>query len=103
MSNRPAASPQSRPILRLYIAGNGPGARRALESRERLIAEAASVIEVEVVNILDYPAEAEKAGILATPTLSDDSSIPPRRLVGDISNIAQVLDYFGYNQKDADA
>ncbi|RVO71963.1 hypothetical protein CN087_00305 [Sinorhizobium meliloti] len=31
---------------------------------------------------------------IATPTLADESCNPPRRLIGDISDPAQVLEYF---------
>ena len=58
-------------------------------------------LDIKIIDILEHPATAEEAGILATPTLSDDSVAPPRRLIGDISNIAQVLEYFGYGKKDA--
>ncbi|MEZ2409281.1 circadian clock KaiB family protein [Bosea sp. RCC_152_1] len=84
--------------LRLYIAGDGPGARRAVESRGRIIDAASGQIFIELIDILDRPADAELAGILATPTLSDETVTPPRRLVGDISNITQVLEYFGYRR-----
>lgn len=60
-----------------------------------MVEELDGKIEIEIIDILLHPEEAEKAGILATPTLSDDSATPPRRLIGDISNIALVLDYFG--------
>jgi len=92
-----------RPMLRLYLAGDAPGARRALEGRKRLIDAALEPIDIEVIDILERPAEAEIAGILATPTLSDETVTPPRRLIGDISNTAQVLEYFGYRNKDASA
>ena len=95
MSIVPAAS------LSLYIAGNSPGARRAIDSRDRLIAETAGALDIRIIDILKHPATAEEAGILATPTLSDDSVAPPRRLIGDISNIAQVLEYFGHREKDS--
>lgn len=87
--------------LRLYVAGESPGARRALDSRKRLVTASGGKIDIQVVDILAHPEEAEKAGILATPTLSDDSIDPPRRLIGDISNIAEVLAYFGYSKKDS--
>lgn len=87
--------------LRLYIAGTSPGAKRAIDSRDRLIAGMAGALDITIIDILEHPAMAEEAGILATPTLSDDSLAPPRRLIGDISNIAQVLEYFGYSKKDA--
>lgn len=86
--------------LRLYVAGDTPGAQRALESRQRLIAALDGRIEIEIIDIVARPEMAEHAGILATPTLSDEAVSPPRRLIGDISNIVQVLDYFGYSRKD---
>ncbi|MBN9079578.1 MAG: hypothetical protein BGN87_11705 [Rhizobiales bacterium 65-79] len=89
------------PLLRLYIAGDSPGARRALANRKRLIRALDGAINIEIIDILSTPEAAEKAGILATPTLSDDATDPPRRLIGDISNITEVLSYFGYRRKDA--
>lgn len=88
------------PSLRLYVVSDTPGARRALDSRKRLISALGGRIDIQIVDILASPEEAEKAGIIATPTLSDDSIDPPRRLIGDISNIAEVLAYFGYPRKD---
>lgn len=101
MSVSDRSNPGANGLLRLYVAGDGPGARRALESRLRIVEELAGGIEIQVVDVLAHPEEAERAGILATPTLSDESTTPPRRLIGDISNIAQVLDYFGYRKKDS--
>lgn len=87
--------------LRLYVAGNTSGALRALANRKRLIQASDGRIEIQIIDILVNPEEAERAGIIATPTLSDDSVDPPRRLIGDIGNIADVLSYFGYPRKDA--
>lgn len=97
---RSVSNQTPRSLLPLYIAGDTAGARRALDSRQQLLAEMSGAIDVDVIDILEDPARAEEAGILATPTLSDDSVAPPRRLIGDISNIAQVLEYFGYSKKD---
>jgi circadian clock protein KaiB len=101
MSVKSVPDLQSTPLLRLYVAGDTPGARRALESRLQVIEALHGKLDIEIVDILEQPDEAEKAGILATPTLSDESVDPPRRLVGDIGNIAQVLEYFGYRKKDS--
>ena len=94
------SNPNGHLSLRLYVAGETPGARRALANRRRLIKALDGEIQIEVVDILARPEEAERAGILATPTLSDDSIDPPRRLIGDISNVAEVLAYFGHARKD---
>ncbi|MGK6314296.1 circadian clock KaiB family protein [Neorhizobium sp. DT-125] len=100
MSIEDVSGPASRPDLWLYIAGETPGALRALESRMLLIEAMGGALDIEIVDILDRPEEAEHAGILATPTLSDASQ-PPRRLIGDIGDVAQVLDFFGYRKKEA--
>ncbi|WP_034851022.1 circadian clock KaiB family protein [Inquilinus limosus] len=87
------------PLLRLYVAGQTPGARRALEGRQRLIDAMAGQVEIEIVDILADRSAAETAGILATPTLSDESSRPPRRLIGDLGDVDQVLDFFGLKRR----
>lgn len=101
MSDRTQGKPLL--VLRLYIAGDASAARRALDARKRIIEAAAEPINIEIIDILERPAEAEAAGILATPTLSDEIVTPPRRLIGDISNTAQVLEYFGCSNKDTTA
>ncbi|WP_050589579.1 circadian clock KaiB family protein [Mesorhizobium sp. LNHC252B00] len=101
MSSSHRSDPGANALLRLYIAGDTPSARRALESRLRIMKEWAGGIEIHIVDILAHPEAAESAGILATPTLSDERATPPRRLIGDISNTAQVLDYFGFRGKDS--
>ncbi|WP_411032782.1 circadian clock KaiB family protein [Shinella sp. BYT-45] len=101
MSTGHGSGPEGRVSLRLYVAGESAGAQRALANRVRLIKASDGRIDIQVVDILRNPEDAEKAGIIATPTLSDDAVDPPRRLIGDISNIAEVLSYFGYPRKDA--
>lgn len=88
-------------VLRLYIAEGTPGGRRALENRARLMA----VLDeqswaIEVIDILARPDQAEAACILATPTLSDETAEPPRRIVGDLTDIDQIIDFFGCRRKD---
>lgn len=91
--------PSPHPLrLRLYVAGETPSARRALESRRKLIAATAGRLTVEIVDILAQPGEAEAAGILATPTLADESRDPARRMIGDLGDVGRVLDFFGYHK-----
>lgn len=93
MNEPPPARPDVR-RLKLYVAGQSAGGQRAFIGRKRLIEVMHGEVEIEVVDILANPEEAERAGILATPTLADESCNPPRRLIGDISDPAQVLEYF---------
>lgn len=84
--------------LYLYLAGDSLGAQRALAGRKHLIDAVGCQIDIQIIDILARPELAKASGILATPTLSDDSTIPPRRLVGDISDADQVLSFFGYSK-----
>ncbi|WP_343299495.1 MULTISPECIES: circadian clock KaiB family protein [unclassified Afipia] len=100
MAGHPGDGPTPR-VLRLFIADGTPGGRRALISRNRL---AAALDEhkcrIEVVDVLTSPEAAESAGVLATPTLSDDSATPPRRIIGDFSNVDQIIAFFGCPRKE---
>jgi circadian clock protein KaiB len=87
-------------VLRLFIAGGTGSSARALENKARLLAALKDGIEIEVVDVISNPADAEAAGILATPTLSDDSVIPPRRIIGDLSDVEQIIDFFGCRRKE---
>lgn len=96
-----AEQPPARQLrLRLYVAGDSFGTRRALESRRRLLEAPGSRLVIEIVDILDDHREAKRANILVTPTLSDDATAPPRRLVGDLDDVVRVLDFFGIAGKD---
>lgn len=80
--------------LRLYIAGDGPAMQAALECREKLLEFSDQKIDIAVIDILATPQAAQSAGVLATPTLSDDTRSPPRRLVGDLSALDRIVEHF---------
>jgi circadian clock protein KaiB len=80
--------------LNLYIAGETPATFRA-RTHCRALQSAMSGINIEEVDVLAQPAFAEAAGILATPTLSDDTLSPPRRVVGDLGDIDRVIQFLG--------
>ncbi|MCG7507774.1 circadian clock KaiB family protein [Mesorhizobium retamae] len=82
------------PTLRLYIAGDGPAMQAALECREKLLEFSDQKIDIAVIDILATPQAAQSAGVLATPTLSDDTRSPPRRLVGDLSALDRIVEHF---------
>ena len=77
--------------ITLYVAGT---TGKAAETIGRLTSDAAtfgSMLQLEVVDVLDDPARAENDGILATPMLVRWSPAPVRRMTGDIPGIASVL------------
>ena len=88
----------TKPLLRLYVAGNSAIARRAEQNLlhlQGLVKPGAW--EVQVIDVLAKPEMAEQAGILATPTLSYEHPLRPRRIIGDLSDAKRVLDFLGIN------
>ncbi|MBI2738775.1 MAG: circadian clock protein KaiB [Rhodospirillales bacterium] len=84
-------------MLRLYIAGNSPSSRRAEQNVMHLRKHLAAAPTVEIIDVLVRPDLAEQAGVLATPTLSYENSVRPRRIVGDLSDTRRVLEFLGLN------
>ncbi|HKV14347.1 MAG TPA: circadian clock KaiB family protein [Reyranella sp.] len=83
-------------MLRLYIAGNSASSRRAEQNLDQLRKQMKrGEWKIEVIDVLLRPDLAEKAGILATPTLSYDLSPRPRRIIGDLSDTRRVLEFLG--------
>jgi circadian clock protein KaiB len=83
-------------MLRLYIAGNSASSQRARKNLAQLRKHMkANEWKIEVIDVLLQPDIAEKAGILATPTLSYDQPARPRRIIGDLSDTRRVLEFLG--------
>jgi circadian clock protein KaiB len=84
--------------LRLYVAGDSPGSRRARENLARLQRHVLPpCTEIRVVDVLKEPRLAEEARILATPTLSLEDPLHRRRIVGDLSDLQKVLSFLGFD------
>lgn len=82
--------------LTLYVAGGTARAERAVRDLEALLAaHGQGQVEVEIVDVVREPARAEAAGILATPTLVRDAPSPTRRVVGDLTDRARVVEALG--------
>jgi circadian clock protein KaiB len=88
-------------LLRLYIAGPSATSRRAEQNLLRLkdVAKATNGLEVEVIDVLENPELAERAAIIATPTLAYEHPIRPRRIIGDLSDVERVLDFLGIDSE----
>lgn len=76
--------------LRLYVLGRTAQSQRAIDNI-RCIGDAQGGFEVEVVDVLEHPLEAERAKILATPTLVKLLPEPVRKIIGDLSDTQRVL------------
>lgn len=77
--------------LKLFVTGHSPSSERAVQNLRRMVERAISEHEIVIVDVLDSPQIAEDERILATPTLIRESPPPPRRVIGDLSDTAQVL------------
>jgi len=87
------------PVLRLYVAGTSATARRAEKQFADIRTHISDEWKVEVIDVVERPDLAERAGILATPTLSFDRAERSRRIVGDLGDTNKVLEFLGIKAK----
>lgn len=82
--------------LRLYIAGNAPNSVRAVTNLRAICgAHFTGKHELEIVDMLAWPLRALADRIIVTPTLLKLSK-PAGRLIGDLSDVKQVLFALGH-------
>jgi circadian clock protein KaiB len=78
--------------LRLYITGQTPRSAESVQNLKQVCEQyLAGRFELEVIDIYQQPELAQKAQIIAAPTLIKRLPLPLRRLVGDLSNRRRVL------------
>ena len=100
----PPASPGEEPVrFHLFIAGETPRSRRAIENLHRIVQETPGWrCEIRVTDVLANPERAEEERILATPTLIKEFPLPRRRVTGDLSDSERVLRVMGPIQQNDD-
>lgn len=78
--------------LRLYITPRTTNSQRAISNLEALCQEELPVrLDVEVIDVTEHPALAERDKVLATPTLVRQLPAPIRKIIGDLSDRERVL------------
>lgn len=78
--------------LTLYITGKSPRTDRAIANIRRICAQdLGGRYQLTIIDVLQNPELAEKAKIIATPTLIKELPPPLRRVIGDLSNTEKVL------------
>jgi circadian clock protein KaiB len=78
--------------LRLYITGTTPRSSLAIANISALCEEyLAGHYDLEVIDIYQQPDQAVKEQIIAVPTLVKELPIPPKRLIGDLSDRGKVI------------
>ena len=79
-------------LLKLYITGMTPISLSSIANAKRLCEEhLAGRYSLEVIDLYQQPERARDAQITAVPTLSRESPLPLRRVVGDLSDTQHVL------------
>jgi circadian clock protein KaiB len=79
-------------VLRLYVAGNAPNSLSAVANARAICnAHFAAAHELEIVDMLQHPRRALADGVIVTPTLLKLFPLPVQRVIGNLSDTAQVL------------
>ncbi len=86
----------SQVLLRLFVAGNSPRSRAAIDTLHQLCEERlGGNYQLDVIDIYQQPELARQQQILATPTLVRYLPEPKRIMVGDLSRKERVLSCLG--------
>lgn len=88
-----ADGPPQAYVLRLFVAGMSARSTRAVANIRAICEEHfAGAYELEVVNLYEQPALASGEQIIAAPTCVRELPLPARRVIGDMSNSARVME-----------
>lgn len=78
--------------LKLYIAGNSLLSRQAVSNLNQICqTQFGGNYDIEIIDVIQDPQQAELAKITATPTLVKDYPPPLKRLIGDFSQTELVI------------
>jgi circadian clock protein KaiB len=78
--------------LRLYVAGQSPKSRAALDNLRRFCEEYMfGKYRIEVIDLMEQPQLAKGDQIVAIPTLVRKLPTPLRKIIGDLSNTEKLL------------
>ena len=93
--DRPSESAEgsaaSRIVLHLFVTGSGTRSEHAIRTLTSLCGRLRDRCELVVVDVLERPQLAEDQRILATPTVVRQHPLPARRVIGDLSDLGQVI------------
>ncbi len=79
-------------VLRLFITGHTEKSRRAVRNITRLCEQHLhGAYALEVIDVYQQPELAVEHQLVAAPTLFKVLPLPPRRMIGDMSDEGRVL------------
>ena len=92
MTGAPAKDDQRDYVLRLFITGHTEKSRRAVRNITRLCEQHLhGGYDLEVIDVYQQPELAAEHQLVAAPTLFKVLPLPPRRMIGDMSDTGRVL------------
>jgi circadian clock protein KaiB len=92
MSNDNGQSPATGAYaLTLYVTGQTARSARAVATLRWICDQLRGACELTIIDVLERPQLAEDERIVATPTVIRQRPSPPRRLIGDLSDISKVI------------
>jgi len=77
-------------VLALFITGRSPRSLRAMANLRSLCDHLGDKCELTIVDVLEQPRAAADERIMATPTVIRRRPLPPRRVIGDLSDREKV-------------
>ena len=77
-------------LLTLFVSGRSARSQRAIANLRSLCEHLGDSCELTIVDVLERPQAAEDEHILATPTLIRRRPLPPRRVIGDLTDRDKV-------------
>jgi circadian clock protein KaiB len=79
-------------VLRLFITGHSQKSMRAVRNITQLCEKhLAGAYDLEVIDLYQQPELAAEHQLVAAPALFKLSPLPPRKMVGDMSDTGRVL------------
>ena len=89
-ADQPKVDPEY--VLRLFVSGFTPRSQRAIDNLTSICERyLAGRYRIEVVDLYQSPGLAQDEQIIAVPTLVKVRPLPPRRVIGDLSQVEKVL------------
>ncbi len=87
-------------ILQLFVAGTSPNSSRAIINIKNICEEYLSGrFKLNIIDIYQQPKTLVNEQIIAVPVLIKKFPLPEKRMVGDLSNIDEVLKGLNINKK----
>jgi circadian clock protein KaiB len=88
----PAAFPEEKWELWLYVMGRSPNSLRAIANLERICVHwLPGRHHIQIVDLLENPRLAAEDQIVAVPTVVRKLPPPPRKIVGDLIDTERLL------------